>query len=92
MYLHIGENKILLKKDIIGIFDSDTCTVSKTTRDHLKKVQQSGNLESVGDLPKTFIVTGNKKQEKIYFSQLSSRTLAGRADDGEISERTNKND
>ena len=79
MYIHIGENKIIRKCDVVGIFDSDTATVSKTTRDFLKSAQQSGIIETVGDLPKSFTVTKNKKEEKIYFSQLSSKTLAGRA-------------
>lgn len=79
MYIHIGENKIIRKCDVVGIFDSDTATVSKTTRDFLKSAQQSEIIETVGDLPKSFTVTKNNKEEKIYFSQLSSKTLAGRA-------------
>ena len=93
MYLHLGENKIVRKTDIVGIFDSDTATVSKTTRKFLTDAEKSGKIESVGDLPKSFTVTKNKNHEKIYFSQLSSKTLAGRAGDGdETNERTKKND
>ncbi|MBR6050331.1 MAG: DUF370 domain-containing protein [Clostridia bacterium] len=93
MYLHIGENKIIRKSDVVGIFDSDTATVSKTTRSFLKDADRRGALETVGDVPKSFTVTQNKKDEKIYFSQLSSKTLAGRAGDGdETNERTKKND
>ena len=32
MYLHIGNGKMIKMKDIVGIFDSDTATVSKITR------------------------------------------------------------
>lgn len=93
MYLHIGENKIIRKADIVGIFDSDTATVSKTTRKFLTDAERRGALEAVGDVPKSFTVISNKKDEKIYFSQLSSKTLARRADDGDdINERTKKND
>ena len=93
MYLHIGENKIIRKSDVVGIFDSDTATVSKTTRKFLTDAERRGALETVGDIPKSFTLTKNKKEEKIYFSQLSSKTLAGRAGDGDdINERTKKND
>ena len=88
MYLHIGENKIVRKCDIVGIFDSDTCTVSRVTRDFLKSCAKSGKLETVGDLPKSFIIVKNKNGEKIYFSQLSSKTLAGRA----LGEENNRKD
>ena len=33
MYLHIGNGKSVKKKDIIGIFDLDTSTVTKTGKD-----------------------------------------------------------
>ena len=35
MYLHLGGDKVVKTKDIIGIFDMDTSTVSKNTRDYL---------------------------------------------------------
>ena len=89
MYLHLGENKIIRKADIVGIFDSDTATVSKTTRKFLTDAERRGDLETVGDVPKSFTVVSGKKDEKIYFSQLSSKTLAHRADgDDDINERT----
>ena len=78
---------MIRKCDVVGIFDSDTATVSKTTRDFLKGAQQKGIIETVGDLPKSFTLTKNK-EEKIYFSQLSSKTLAGRA----LAEENNRKD
>lgn len=79
MYLHLGENKIIQKCDIIGIFDSDTATMSKVTRKLLTDAEKAGQLESVGDLPKSFTLTSGAQGEKIYFSQLSVKTLIGRA-------------
>ena len=40
MYLHIGKGKTLNEKDIIGIFDLDTATVSKETREFLNKKEK----------------------------------------------------
>ena len=35
MYLHIGNNKNVKLSDIVGIFDLETTTISKITRDFL---------------------------------------------------------
>ena len=40
MYLHIGNGKSVKQKDIIGIFDLDTATVSKITKDFINKRQR----------------------------------------------------
>lgn len=80
MYLHVGLDKVVVFEDIIGIFDLDTSTVAKATRDYLGKAEKSGQVENVCyDLPKSFLVCKNKKGEKkIYISQLSSQTLLKR--------------
>lgn len=87
MYLHIGENKLIKEEDIIGIFDSDTSTVSKITRKLLSEAQKNGTLETIGLFPKSFIVVTENKTDKIYFSQLSSKTLAQRAETDDLIER-----
>lgn len=35
MYLHLGENTVVRTDSIIGIFDMDTSTISKWTKDYL---------------------------------------------------------
>ena len=78
MYLHLGGDKVVKSKDIIGIFDMDTSTVSKNTREYLKKSEKSGEVVTVSyDLPKSFIVVQEKKSKKktVYISQISSQTL-----------------
>lgn len=40
MFLHIGEGKILSKKEIIGIFDLETTSVGKKTREFLRKSEK----------------------------------------------------
>ena len=42
MFLHLGQDTVIIEDDIIGIFDLDTTTVSKPTRDYLKTMQKSG--------------------------------------------------
>lgn len=79
MYLHIGNNKIIRVKDVIGIFDADTATVSKTTRAYLSEKEKKGLLMTATDeVPRAFVLYGDKKEENICFSLLSAKTLANR--------------
>ena len=80
MYLHLGMDKVITFDEIIGIFDLDTTTVSKRTRDYLAKAEKAGIVENVCyDIPKSFIVCRDKKgREKVYISQISSSTLLKR--------------
>lgn len=82
MYLNIGQEE-LKKNDIIGIFDLDTSTVSKKTRDFINKAQKDGKIVTLSyELPKSFILEAKKgKKEKIYISQFSAATLLGRSED-----------
>lgn len=78
MYLHLGGERVVKTKDIIGIFDMDTSTVSKNTREYLKKAEKAGEVVTVSfDLPKSFIVVSPKKSKEktVYISQISSQTL-----------------
>ncbi len=76
MYLHIGEDTVVKDKEIIGIFDMDTSTVNKATRDYLKKAEKDKKVIYVNyDLPKCFVVTN----DKIYVSPINTSTLNKRA-------------
>ena len=78
MYLHLGESTVVREKDIIGIFDLDTTTVMKASRNFINKASKEGNVVNVSfELPKAFVVTRKKKEtnKTIYISQLSSQTL-----------------
>ncbi len=80
MYLHLGMDKVITFEEIIGIFDLDTTTVSKSTRNYLTMAEKAGKVENVcTDLPKSFIVCIDKDgNEKVYISQISSSTLLKR--------------
>ncbi|MBQ7653964.1 MAG: DUF370 domain-containing protein [Clostridia bacterium] len=82
MYLHIGQDTTVKTQDIIAVFDLDTSTVSKATRDYLAKMEKEKRVVTVSfELPKSFILTHNEKQgEIIYLSQLSSQTILKRAE------------
>lgn len=40
MFLHLGEDTVINSKKVIGIFDMDTSTVNKATRDYLTKAEK----------------------------------------------------
>ncbi len=77
MFIHIGEGKVVSKKNIIGIFDLETTSISKKTREFLKINEKKGNVEYLGyEIPKTYVLTN----EKVYITQISSQTLQKRAE------------
>lgn len=80
MFIHLGGDTLVNSKEVIGIFDLESTTVSKKTRDFLKIAENKKEVINVTyELPKTFIVCSNKnKKRKIYISQLSSSTLLKR--------------
>ena len=41
MFLHLGENTVINDKEVIGIFDMDTSTVNKATRDYLSNAEKN---------------------------------------------------
>ncbi len=68
--------------DIVGIFDTDTSTVSKYTKQYLSSCEKRGETINVTmELPKSFILTSVNHKNTVYFSQLSAKTLCQRADD-----------
>ena len=82
MYLHVGNNKTIKMTDIIGIFDTDTATVSRETKQYLSQAEKRGETVNVTyELPKSFILTCHNGKNTVYFSQLSCKTLCQRAED-----------
>lgn len=88
MYIHIGGDVSLLKKNIIAVFDMDNTTVSKHTRQFLQNGEINGRVVNVSDeLPRSFIIASAPDGgEKIYISPISSATILKRADEDGIGE------
>ena len=76
MYLHLGSDVVIPKKNIIGIFDLDTATISKHTKNYLSAAEKEGRVVNVSyELPKSFVVCIENDKTFVYISQLSSQTL-----------------
>ena len=81
MYIHIGNGESVKEKDIIGVFDLDTSTVSKITKRFISEKEKKGLVEySDFDLPRAFILTKSEKKEKIILTRISSVGLKQRID------------
>ena len=80
MYLHIGNGKSVQKKDIIGIFDLDTSTVTKQGKSFINNMEKSGRVEYDDfDLPRSFVLFEDGGEYKIKLSRISARGLKMRA-------------
>lgn len=76
MYLYLGGDTVVKTDDIIGIFDMDTSTVNKSTRDYLSKAEKEKKIVNVNyELPKSFVVC----EDKIYVCPLNTATLLKRS-------------
>ena len=79
MYLHLGENTVVRTDNIIGIFDMDTSTISKWTKDYLSNATKNKRVINVSmELPKSFVVCNENNEIKVYVSKISSQTLMKR--------------
>ena len=80
MYLHVGNNQNIRVRDIVGIFDADSATVSSITKKYLSEADGDGNVSFASEeIPKSFVLYRDReKKHRICFSQLSTAALYGR--------------
>jgi hypothetical protein len=76
----ITKEKSVRARDIIGVFDLDTATISSVTKNFLSSAEKSGEIEGTNNLPKSFILVNSisinrinnkinkEKKNRIYLS------------------------
>lgn len=80
MYLHLGQDTVVRTSDIIGIFDIENTSLSRSTRGYLAQAEKNKLVINVSyELPKSFVVCSEKGLHHVYISQISSTTLKKRA-------------
>ena len=85
MYLHLGNEVIVKKSDIVGIFDIENTTTGKTTSLFLDRAQKQGNVVTVSfEMPKSFVVCMHEGKETVYICQISASTLRKRDEKAEL--------
>ncbi len=78
-YLHLGKDTSIEIKNIVGIFDLDTSTVSKHTREFLSICEKENRIVNVSyELPKSYILYDFSGEYSVYLSPLNTATLIKR--------------
>lgn len=78
-YINVGGTTVLVKDEVLGVFDLDTASTKTDTKRYLAAMEQAKRLEMVGnDIPKAFAVVSAGRKEKVYMTTLSSSSLYGR--------------
>ena len=81
MYIHLGRDYVLNDRDIIGIFNLETTTISPRGRDFLNYAQKNGAVVSLSDeLPQSYVLADGAVVDTVYLSELSSAALRRRAE------------
>lgn len=84
MYLHIGNGKSVRRDKIIGIFDLDTATVTKSGKDFISLMEKAGKLVYDDmDLPRSFVLVEDEGGHIIRLSRISTAGLKLRLDGGD---------
>lgn len=84
MYLHIGNGKSVKERDVIGVFDMDSATVSSVTKKFINKKQKEGLVEyEDSDIPRAFVLVKEEEKYKIRLSRISTAGLRMRAENKE---------
>ena len=79
MYLNIGGDFSVRSETIIGVFDLDNTTCSKWTRKFLTEAQKAGAVvEATDELPKSFLVTSEYGQSRVYLTKYNAASLEKR--------------
>ena len=81
MYIHLDLGVVVREDDVIGIFDLENTTVSKTTRDFLKRAEDENLVEDVCyDLPRSIVVCRDFVcGQRVYITQIAPATLLKRS-------------
>ena len=84
MFIHIGQDTVVIDKEIIGIFDMDNTTIMKKTIAYLNNAEKEKSVINVApfELPKSFIVCQTPKGKRIYISPVSVGTILRRIESG----------
>lgn len=83
MFLHLGRDVAVPLDSIILVFDMDTATWSRHTRNYLESAEKAGKVFVITDeLPKSAVVCQENGDFVVYISQISSKTLLKRLEEG----------
>ena len=80
MKLWLNDEVAAVREEIVGIFDMDSATVEKSTKEFLQKGEKEKRLTvATEEIPVSFIVTAEGNTHRIFFTRNAPRVLARRA-------------
>ena len=80
MYIHLGRDYVLNDRDIIGIFNLETTTISPRWREFLNYAQKNGAVVSLSEeLPQCYVLA-DAPVDTVYLSELSSTAMKKRTE------------
>ena len=81
MYIHLGRDYVLNDRDIIGIFNLETTTITPRGREFLNYAQKNGAVVSLSDeLPQSYVLADGAGVDTVYLSELSPAAMRRRAE------------
>ena len=79
MYLHLGQDRVVPYREIVGVFDLDNTTYNVRAAQFINAAQKQDRVVlCTDDLPKSAVLCDSG----VYLSQLSPATLLGRVESG----------
>lgn len=78
MYLHIGKDILLKKKDILFILNYEKINESKLFQNFLENIDKKNIIDISDNKKKSMIITKENEIIKAYISNISSITLSKR--------------
>ena len=79
MYIHLGRDYVLNDRDIIGIFNLETTTITPRGREFLNYAQKNGAVVSLSEeLPQSYVLA-DAPVDTVYLSELSSAAMRRRS-------------
>ncbi len=80
MYIHLGRDYVLNDRDIIGIFNLETTTITPGP-EFLNYAQKNGAVVSLSDeLPQSYVLADGAVVDTVYLSELSPAAMRRRAE------------
>jgi len=79
MYVHIGNDNIIKKDEIVAILNLELLLEEKKLEDIIKEVNLEGKIINISDsIKKSLIIVKNNNEQIGYITNISSITLAKR--------------
>lgn len=81
MYLHLGQDKVVSFRELVGVFDLDNTTYNVKAAQFIHQAEREGRvILCTEDLPKSVVLCDGG----VYLSQLSPATLLRRVEQGSV--------